>query len=258
MPALTVPAGDTTVHVLDKPGGTPTLVLINGAFGTMQDWNRVVDRLGDKYRVVRFDARGRGKSGTSADYSLRAAVEDVGRVIEAAKVDSPVLVGWSHGATTAVRYAAAHPGQVSGLLLIDGAFPIAMFDDKARLAARAQFRRLALLMRIAAAAGRGARMSADQAADLVIEMDTANGGLASEFAALDCPAAFVLGSGAHSGAAAEETQRMRESVAVAQAASARVSVFATAPANHTRILSKGADIVIAAINEVTGTTRTVP
>jgi len=254
MPALTVPAGDATLHVLDQPGGAPSLVLINGAFGTLQNWNRVMNQLSGKYRTIRFDARGRGKSGASADYSLPAAVADVGRVIEAAKVARPVLVGWSHGATTAVRYAAQHPGQVGGLVLIDGAFPIAMFDDQARLEARAQFRRLGFLMRIAAAVGRGARLSPDQAADLVIEMDAVNGELASDFRALDCPAAFVLGTGGHSGAPADQTRRMRESVAAAQAASQRVSVFATAPASHTQIRTKCADVVVAAIEDVAART----
>jgi hypothetical protein len=31
MSALTVPAGDTRLHVQDNPGGAPSLVLINGA-----------------------------------------------------------------------------------------------------------------------------------------------------------------------------------------------------------------------------------
>jgi hypothetical protein len=45
----------------------------------------------------RFDARARGKSGRSADYSLSAAVDDVGRVIDATGIQHPILVGWSHG-----------------------------------------------------------------------------------------------------------------------------------------------------------------
>jgi len=60
-----------------------------------------------------------------------------------------------------------------------------MLDEKARQAARAQFRRLGLLMRIAAAAGRGAQLTPDQAADVVIEMDAINGELATDFKVLD-------------------------------------------------------------------------
>jgi pimeloyl-ACP methyl ester carboxylesterase len=251
MPTLTIPAADTRLHIVDTPGAAPPLVLLNGAFGTAQDWNRVVAGLDGKHRVIRFDMRGRGKSGTSADYSLQASVDDVGRVIEAVGAERPVLVGWSHGATTAVRYAAQHPGQVAGLVLIDGAYPLAMFDEAGRKKVRAQFRRLGPAMRIMAAFGRGARLSAGQAADVVIEMDAVNGGLADDFENLDCPAVFVRGSGGHSGAPAEEMHTMRESSAAAEAASDRVSVFATAPCNHVQILRKCADVVIAAIEDVT-------
>jgi pimeloyl-ACP methyl ester carboxylesterase len=42
----------------------------------------------------------------------------------------------------AVRYAAEHPEQVAGLVLIDGAYPIVMFDEAGKDAVRKQFRRL--------------------------------------------------------------------------------------------------------------------
>jgi pimeloyl-ACP methyl ester carboxylesterase len=46
-------------------------------------------------------------------------VADVGAVIEAAELRRPVLVGWSLGGSIAVRYAAEHPVQVAGLVLVD-------------------------------------------------------------------------------------------------------------------------------------------
>ena len=252
MPALTVPAEDTRLHLLDTPGGEPPVLFINGAFGTLQNWNKVTALLDGSYRTVRYDARGRGRSGASADYSLQAAVEDVGRVIEAAGLTRPVLVGWSHGATIAVRYTARHPGRVAGLVLVDGGYPVAMFDEQAKQNARAQFRRLGPLMRIMAAVGKGARMAPDQAADLVIEMDAVNGELAADFKALDCPAAFIVGTGGHSGAPAGEMRTLRAGAAVAQAANPRVRVAATAPANHTSILRKCPDLVAAAIKDIAG------
>jgi pimeloyl-ACP methyl ester carboxylesterase len=84
------------------PGGTPPLLFLNGGFGSLQNWDRVIQRLAGKYRTVRFDARARGKSATSADYSVRGAVDDVSRVIEATGIQRPILVGWSQGATIAV------------------------------------------------------------------------------------------------------------------------------------------------------------
>jgi pimeloyl-ACP methyl ester carboxylesterase len=106
---LMIPAGDTRLYAVDAPGGTPALLFLSGGFGTVQNWSRVIRSLDGKYRTVRFDARARGKSGRSADYSVQAAVDDIGRIIEATGIERPILVGWSHGATIAVRYAAQHP-----------------------------------------------------------------------------------------------------------------------------------------------------
>ena len=251
MPAqLTVPTADTHLHTVDSPGGSPPVLFLNGGFGTLRNWDRVIQHLAGKYRTVRFDARGRGKSGTSADYSMPGAVDDIGRVIEATGIEQPILVGWSHGATAAVRYAARRPQQVAGLVLIDGAYPIAMFDGPGKEKVRTQFRRLGWMMRIAAALGRSARMSPAEAADVVIEMDAVNGELGPGFAALECPTVFVVGTGAHSGATQEEMRTMRGAAAQATAANNLVSVFATTPCNHTQILSKAPDTVVAAIDHV--------
>ena len=186
---------------------------------------------------------------------MPAAIEDVGRVIDATEIERPILVGWSQGATIAVRYAAQHPEQVSGLVLIDGAYPIAMFDEAGREKVRRQFRRLGWGMRILAALGRSARMSAADSAQVVIEMDAVNGELEPDFAALECPTVFVLGTGAHSGATEEEMRTVRAAVADAEASNPRVSVFATAPHKHTQILSKAPDTVVAAIDDVVGRTE---
>ncbi|HEY1274356.1 MAG TPA: alpha/beta hydrolase [Thermoleophilaceae bacterium] len=247
---LTIPTADTQLHAVDAPGGTPALLFLSGGFGTVQNWSRVIRRLDGKYRTVRFDARARGKSGTSADYSVQAAVDDIGRVIEATGVERPILVGWSYGATIAVRYAAQHPGRVGGLVLIDGAYPIAMLDEAGKQKVRGQFRRLGWIMRILAAVGRSARMSPDESAGVVIEMDAVNGELGADFAALECPTAFVVGTGAHSGATEEEMRTVRAAVTDAEASNERVSVFATVPQKHTQILSKAPDTVAAAIEHV--------
>jgi pimeloyl-ACP methyl ester carboxylesterase len=247
---LTIPTADTQLYTLDNPGGTPPLLFLSGGFGTVQNWKRVTQRLGGKYRTVLFDARARGKSGTSADYSVQGAVDDIGRVIHATGIERPILVGWSYGATIAVRYAGRHPQQVRGLVLVDGAYPITMFDEAGKQKVRAQFRRLGWIMRILAALGRSAHMSADETADVVIEMDAVNGALSPDLAALDCPTVYIVGTGAHSGATEEEVRTVRGAAAKAEASNKRISVFATTPYSHTQILKKAPDTVVEAIEEV--------
>ncbi len=135
-------------------------------------------------------------------------------------------------------------------MLVDGAYPITMFDEAGRQKVRAQFRRVGWIMRILAALGRSARMSPAESAEVVIEMDAVNGALGADFAALECPTVFVVGSGAHSGATEEQMRTVRAAVAGAVERNARVSVFATTPHKHTQILNKAPDTVVAAIEEV--------
>ena len=247
---LTIPTADTRLYAVDSPGGTPPLLFLNGGFGTLRSWDGVIERLAGRYRTIRFDARARGRSGRSVDYSVQAAVDDIGRVIEETGIERPVLVGWSHGATIAVRYAARRPERVAALVLVDGAYPIAMFDEAGKAKVRTQFRRLGLMMRVLAALGRSARMSPAESADVVIGMDAVNGELGPDLAALECPTVYVVGTGAHSGATEEEMRTVRDAAAGAAASNDRVSVFATTPYNHTQILESAADTVVAAIEDV--------
>lgn len=253
---MRVPTSDGCLHVVDQAGGPPAVVFLNGAFATLRHWNPVTTRLGGRYRTVRFDARGRGRSPRSSDYTTASAVADIGRVVTATGIRRPVLVGWSHGATLAVRYAMDRPNDVSGLVLVDGAFPISMFDDEGKAKARAVFRKLAWLMRIMAWFGLSGRMSAGEAADLVIDMDRVNGEL--DFSRLQCPTRFVIGTGPHTGATREEVERMRGAAERAVASNPLVAVFATVSANHAQMLTRAADEVVAAIERIVELTATNP
>jgi hypothetical protein len=86
-------------------------------------------------------------------------------------------------------------------------------------------------------------MSPAESADVVIEMDAVNGELGPDFAALECPTVFVVGTGAHSGATEDEMRTVRAAVADAEGSNKRVSVFATTPHKHTQILTKAPDTV---------------
>jgi len=155
-----------------------------------------------------------------------------------------------------VRYASRHPERIGGLVLIDGAYPIAMFDEAGKEKVRAQFRRLGWIMRILAALGRSARMSPADSANVVIEMDAVNGELGPDFEALECPTVFVVGTGGHSGATEDEMRTVRAAVTDAVETNERVSVFATTPHKHTQILGKAPETVVAAIEAVIDEPRT--
>jgi hypothetical protein len=81
-------------------------------------------------------------------------------------------------------------------------------------------------------------------------MDAVNGELGPDFAGLHCPTEFVVGTGGHSGSTEDEMRTVRAAVADAVGSNERVSVFATAPRSHTKILGKAPDTVVAAIEDV--------
>ncbi|MEV6727958.1 MULTISPECIES: alpha/beta hydrolase [unclassified Streptomyces] len=253
---FTVAAADTHLHGVDHGvdtlGGKPPLLFLNGGFATQRQWNHVIGRLGGTYRAVTFDARGRGRSGTSSDYSLRGAIDDVDRVIEATALRRPILVSWSHGATIALCYAADYPEMVSGLVLVDGAYPVSVFDAAGKEGVRERFRGLGWITRVLAFFGRSARLTPQESAEVVIGIDEVNGDLGPDFEGLGCPTVFVVGSGAHSGASAQEMSTIRAAAARAAATNDRVTVFATTMSNHARILAEDPGVVAAAIEDVAG------
>jgi pimeloyl-ACP methyl ester carboxylesterase len=241
---------DTRLACTDSPGGAPPILFLNGAFATQKDWKPVLRLLGGRHHTVTFDARARGRSGTSPDYSFAGALDDIGRVVEATGLDRPVVAGWSYGASLAVRYAARHPEGVAGVLLIDGAYPITLFDEARKADARRQFRKLGPIMRVLAALGRSARMSPMDAADVIIELDEVNGRLGRDFDALTCPVEYIVGTGAHMGASETNMRTMRATATAVTAEHDNVSVFATVPCNHVQILTRAADTVVAAIDDL--------
>ena len=231
-----------------SPGPGPEVLFLNGAFSTGHDWKQVLRGLSPDHHTVTFDARGRGRSPGHADYSFSGTLDDVASVLTATKLQHPILVGWSHGATLALRYAATHPGAVAGIVLIDGAFPVRVFHEKAQRRIRRQFRLLKAPMAVLGSLGLLSKLAHHRAADLVVELDEIDAGLLPDYRSLDCPALIIAGSGPHPGSPAAEMRTMRAAAALACEANARVRLFSTVQANHLRILSRHPKDVISAIH----------
>ena len=102
--------GPTTVVLL------PTWSLVDSRF-----WKAQVPFLARHYRVVTFDGRGSGRSGKpsgAAAYTDGEFAADALAVLNATETECGVLVGFSCGATWAIRVAAAHPDRVQGVFAI--------------------------------------------------------------------------------------------------------------------------------------------
>lgn len=95
----------------------PPVVLLHPGVGDSRIWDRVVSGgLGVRYRVIRYDARGFGRSpkpGTSY-----AQTRDLRAVLDHFGVARAVLVGSSMGGSTAISFALEEPSRVAALGLV--------------------------------------------------------------------------------------------------------------------------------------------
>jgi pimeloyl-ACP methyl ester carboxylesterase len=116
------------IHYVVEGQGPPVL-LHHGFADALQCWEEQgwVRRLASRFRVIRLDALGHGRSSKPHDsdaYAMSERVADVVAVMDAAGVGSAHYVGYSLGGRVGFELAAAVPERVRSLAL-GGAHPFA-------------------------------------------------------------------------------------------------------------------------------------
>jgi len=97
--------------------GTPLLLIAGLGLGG-SSWWRSVAGFAERFRVITFDYRGLGRSGTAPLYcTTDDLADDAAAVLDAAEVESGLVYGFSLGGMAAQRLALSHPGRVSALVL---------------------------------------------------------------------------------------------------------------------------------------------
>ncbi len=108
------------IHYYRTGGDKPQVIMNHGAGDDGLCWTRVVMELEKDYDVIMPDARGHGKSASGkGDYSTRQRVADLIGLMQALKLDRPVVGGHSMGGDTSMRLAADHPQLTRGIFLED-------------------------------------------------------------------------------------------------------------------------------------------
>ncbi|HUT48097.1 MAG TPA: 3-oxoadipate enol-lactonase [Alphaproteobacteria bacterium] len=119
------------VHYRDiDPGGSRPVLVFSNSLGTdFRIWDRVIERLGDRYRIITYDKRGHGLSeGVSAPYKLSDHVEDLVGLLNYLGVSGAIVCGLSVGGLIAQSLADEHPELVDRLILCDTAHKIGAAD----------------------------------------------------------------------------------------------------------------------------------
>jgi pimeloyl-ACP methyl ester carboxylesterase len=80
----------------------------------------LLQRLADRFHLVRYDGRGFGLSDRDVPISFQTMLCDLEAVVDALALERFALLGISGGAATSIAYAVRHPHRVSKLVLFGG------------------------------------------------------------------------------------------------------------------------------------------
>ncbi|MGW7102727.1 alpha/beta fold hydrolase [Streptomyces sp. NPDC054838] len=252
---------DTALAVTDTQGLGQPVVYLNGSYATQRNWRRVTTELGSDYRHITYDERARGRSRRSADYSFEACLRDVDAVLDSTAVQRPLLVGWSYGAALALHWATRNPGRVAGVVMVDGGYPwdyLATVEggpEAGREEIRKMFRRFGWIMPLVRPLGMAARMSAEQHAEINIELNEIVAAGDPVFDLVTFPMRFLVASGASLGGTAEGLAAMRATLEPILARNPNVKVSATVASKHTTIVREDFRAIAAAVREVADLSR---
>ena len=111
----------------EETGTGEAVVLLHGGALDLRMWDDQVPALARRHRVIRFDARGHGRSSTPTTPFRQC--DDVAELLGRLGVERATLVGLSMGAGAATDTALEYPHLVSGLVVCGAGTNEPTFDD---------------------------------------------------------------------------------------------------------------------------------
>jgi 3-oxoadipate enol-lactonase len=103
--------------------GAPALLMLNSLGTSLEMWDDQVEALSERYELIRFDARGHGKStlGSREQLTMEQLARDALAVLDACGVARAHLCGLSIGGMTAMQIATLWPDRVLKIALASSA-----------------------------------------------------------------------------------------------------------------------------------------
>ncbi len=105
---------------LTGPEGAATVCFSHSLACSGVMWEPQMPALSDRFRILRYDVRGHGRSeATPPPYSLDLLADDVVAMLDALDIDQVHWVGLSMGGMIGQNLGLRHPGRLRSLLLCD-------------------------------------------------------------------------------------------------------------------------------------------
>ena len=117
---MEVTRAGVSLHYEVAGSGPETVVLTHGLGSSGATWSALVAALADRYRVVTWDLRSHGRSGSPlAPCTVATLGDDLEAIVAAAGGDAPVhALGHSAGGVVTMQLAIAHPERVRSAILV--------------------------------------------------------------------------------------------------------------------------------------------
>lgn len=97
----------------------PTLLLLHGGFGNIEDFNTIIPDLDKEFQIIGIDSRGQGKSTLgSKELTYEQIQKDIEHVLEHLNIDRLTIIGFSDGGIVAYRLAALTSLKIEKLVTI--------------------------------------------------------------------------------------------------------------------------------------------
>ena len=94
------------------------LLFIHGNGGSINNFTKQIPYFSKKYKVIIADSRAQGKSADASDsLSYEMMADDYASLLDAMKIDSAYVVGWSDGGINGLLMAIRHPEKVKRLAI---------------------------------------------------------------------------------------------------------------------------------------------
>lgn len=119
------PVNGVEVYYAVYGEGSP-IVLLHGGLMSGSSFGPILDTMTENHQVVTVDLQGHGHTlPFDRPMTFEAMADDVAGIIEYLKLDKPAVMGYSLGATTALRLAIQHPNLVSKLINVSAPYNFA-------------------------------------------------------------------------------------------------------------------------------------
>jgi non-heme chloroperoxidase len=109
------------LHYFDAGGGA-AIVLIPGWTMPAEIFERQINELSKRFRVIALDTRSQGDSEKTADgNTLERHAQDIKELLEHLRLRDVVVLGWSNGVPDVLTFVEQHgTAKLSGVVLVDG------------------------------------------------------------------------------------------------------------------------------------------